>query len=75
MNFDATCKENLYFKPHLLLDALLWVIIYIEEMFKERMMSTCQVKGHHDKKASTKTNTQNSTKTCEHQDATDILYI
>ena len=35
-------------------------------------MKTGQVKGHHDKMARTKTNTQNSTKHAEHQDVTDI---
>jgi len=35
-------------------------------MFKERMLETmyiCEVYGHHDKMARTKTNTQNNTKT------------
>ena len=35
-------------------------------------MSTSQVLGYHDEMAPTKTNTQNSTKHAEHQDATDI---
>jgi len=35
-------------------------------------MQTCQVYGHHDKKASTIINTQNSTNTRKHQDATNI---